>query len=239
MTTPAPVPPYGRERPACRVSEALESRFTCRAFLATPVARATVETLLRRATRAPSGGNFQPWRVWALTGAPLDDLKRTAAEAIAAGRFMDPDPEYMIYPPDKEPYAERRFRNGEQVYEALGVAREDALGRLSQFRRNFDFFGAPVGLFLCIDRTMLQGQWADLGIFLQSLMLLAREEGLHTAPIEGWSLFHATVRAALDIPEELMLFCGLAIGHADLTAPVNRVLAERMNLEEFADLRGF
>lgn len=235
----APCSLFGRDRPSHRVSEALESRFTCRAFLPTPVARETVEALLRRAARAPSGGNFQPWRVWALTGAPLADLKRTVAEAIAAGRFMDPAPEYMIYPPDKEPYAERRFRNGEQVYEALGVTRDDALGRMAQFGRNFDFFGAPVGMFLCIDRTMLQGQWADLGIFLQSLMLLAREEGLHTAPIEGWSLFHATVRAALGIADELMLFCGLALGHADLDAPVNRARAERVGLQDFADLQGF
>jgi nitroreductase len=219
------------------VPEALQSRFTCRAFLPTPVPRETVEALLRDAGRAPSGGNFQPWRVWALSGQSLEDLKRIVAGKIDAGHFLDSDLEYQIYPPDKEPYVTRRFLNGEAVYGALGIARDDHAGRLEQYRRNFRFFDAPVGLFLYVDRTMLQGQWADLGIFLQSLMLLARAQGLHTAAIEGWSLFHRTVRDFLEIPPELMMFCGIALGHGDLEAPVNRVRAERVELGEFAVFR--
>jgi len=222
-----------------RVSEALQTRFTCRAFKSTPITLETVEAILRDAGRAPSGGNFQPWWVWALAGEPLTELKRIVSGKIAANQFTDGDLEYMIYPPDKEPYATRRFRNGEAVYGALGVAREDGAGRFEQFKRNFQFFGAPVGLFLCVDRTMLQGQWADLGIFLQSLMLLAREQGFHTAPIEGWSLFHRTVREFLELPDELMLFCGVAIGYGDLDAPINRVRAERATLDEYARFRGF
>lgn len=222
-----------------RVSKALQSRHTCRAFLPTPVPQSTVEAILRGASQAPSGGNFQPWWVWALAGEDLRRLKDAVADKIAQGQLMEGDFEYLIYPPDKEPYATRRFRNGEAMYQAIDVARDDGAGRLRQYARNFEFFGAPVGLFLAIDRTMQQGQWVDLGLYLQSVMLLAREYGLHTAAIEGWSLFHKTVREHLRLPDDLMLFCGVALGHADPDAPINRVRAERAPLAEFAELRGF
>jgi nitroreductase len=222
-----------------QVSEALNSRFTCRAFLPTPVPKATVEAILAGAARAPSGGNFQPWWVWALAGEELAALERQVLGKIAAGQLIDGDFEYLIYPPDQEPYTTRRFLNGEAMYAAMGVARDDGPGRMRQYERNFQFFGAPVGLFIAIDRAMLQGQWADLGLFLQSVMLLAREHGLHTAALESWSLFHRTARAFLGMPDELMLYCGLALGHADLEAPINRVRAERAPVSEFAVLRGF
>jgi nitroreductase len=198
-----------------------------------------VAAILRGASRAPSGGNFQPWWVWALAGADLAALKADVGAQVAAGRMMEDQLDYLIYPPDKEPYATRRFRNGEAMYEAMGVARDDWPGRMAQARRNFEFFGAPVALFIGIDRTMLQGQWADLGIFLQSLMLLAREHGLHTAALEAWSLWPRTVREHLRMPDDLMLWCAVALGHADPDAPVNRVRAERAPLQEFAVLRGF
>jgi nitroreductase len=223
-----------------QVTDALESRFTCRAYLPTPVPRALVEDLLTQASRAPSGGNLQPWRVWALAGEDLRSLEAAIASQIAAGRYADGDVEYYIYPPEmKEPYASRRFRIGEAMYAALGVTREDAAGRMGEYERNFQFFGAPVGLFFAIDRSMQQGQWADLGMYMQSLMLLARERGLHTAALESWSLWHRTVRAALQIPDELMLFCAMALGHADFDAPVNMLRAERAPLSAFACLRGF
>ncbi len=221
------------------VIEALASRFTCRAFLPTPAPRAVVEAILSGAAHAPSGGNFQPWRVWALAGEDLTHLERIVGEKIAAGQVIDGELEYMIYPPDKEPYASRRFRNGEAMYDAIGVARDDGAGRMRQLIRNFQFFGAPVGAFIAIDRTMGPPQWADLGMYLQSAMLLAREHGLHTAAIEGWSLQHKAVREFLGMPEELMLGCGLAIGYADLAHPINSVRAERAPLAEFAVLRGF
>lgn len=125
------------------------------------------------------------------------------------------------------------------MYEAIGLARDDWQGRMQQTSRNFEFFGAPVGMFIAIDRTMLPPQWADLGMFLQSLMLLAREHGLHTAPIEAWSFQHRTVRDFLGMPEDLILWCGLAIGHADPADPINAFRAERASLSEFASLIGF
>jgi len=221
------------------VSEALESRFTCRAFLPDPVVPSTVRSLLEAARRTPSGGNLQPWWVWALTGEKLKALTSIATAEVAAGRLLADPVEYVIYPPEKEPYSGRRFRTGEAMYEAIGLARDDWRGRMQQTSRNFEFFGAPVGLFIAIDRTMLPPQWADLGMFLQSLMLLAREHGLHSAPIEAWSFQHRTVRDFLGMPEDLMLWCGLALGHADPADPINDFRAERASLEEFATLVGF
>lgn len=223
-----------------RVSEALNTRMTCRAFLDTPVPEAVVRAILAGAARAPSGGNLQPWRVWVLGGEPLRRLEAAVRGKLAAGQIADGPVEFMMYPRElKEPYAGRRFRTGEAMYQALGVGRDDWIARAAQTERNFDFFGAPVGLFLAIDRGMEPGQWADLGIFAQSVMLLAREYGLHTAALESWSLWHRTVRDFVGMPSELMLFCGLALGHMDEAHPVNRLRTERAGVDEFAAFAGF
>lgn len=222
------------------VLEALATRRTCRAFLPTPVPREAVETILTAAGRAPSGGNLQPWRVWALAGEPLDGLRATVLSKIDGGQMIDGDYEYLIYPPSlKEPYLTRQFRNGEQLYGAMNIARDDAAGRMLQFRRNFELFGAPVGLFFAIDRTMGQAQWSDLGMYIQSVLLAATALGLQSAALESWSLWHRTTRAYLDMPEDLILFCAVALGHADPDDPVNAVRAERAPLDEVAVIRGF
>jgi nitroreductase len=222
------------------VSEAIQSRRTCRAFLDTPVSAATVRAILTSAARTPSGGNLQPWRVWALAGAELKALEAQVAAKIDAGQIADGPTEYLIYPTDMtEPYLSRKSKVGADMYAAIGVGRDDIAGQMAQFRRNFEFFGAPVGLFLALDRHLQPGQWADLGMFLQSLMLLAREHGLHTAPMESWALFHATVRAFLGMPDELMLFCGVGLGHMDAGDPINQWRAERQDVDDFAELRGF
>lgn len=199
-----------------------------------------MRAILTGASKAPSGGNLQPWRVWALAGGELARLEALISEKISAGQIADGPPEYHIYPPTmKEPYSTRRFKNGEAVYAAIGVARDDSKERLRQLARNFEFFGAPVGLFLAIDRSMQQGQWADLGMFMQSIMLLAREHGLHTAALESWALWYKTTGDFLGMPKELMLFCGMALGHWDAAQPINRVSVGRAPLSEFASLRGF
>jgi nitroreductase len=222
------------------VAEALRSRFTCRAFLPTDVSRLTVEDILTQASRAPSGGNLQPWRVWALAGSALESLRAVVRAKCQSGRYGDGDFEYLVYPPDlKEPYATRRFRNGQAMYEAIGVTRENQAGRLDEYFQNLEFFGAPVGMFVFIDRTMQQGQWSDVGMFLQSVMLLAREKGLQSAALESWSLWHQTVRSHLGVPDELILFCGLALGHPDMANPINSIRSERAPLFEFATLEGF
>jgi nitroreductase len=222
------------------VSDALGARYSCRAYLPDPVPEATVRSILTQAARAPSGGNVQPWRVWAVTGEALSGLIAQVLKRIQAGQFADGEPEYFIYPPEiSEPYAARRFRNGEAFYEALGVKREDYAGRIANYVRNYEFFDAPVGLFFAIDRQMQQGQWTELGMYMQSVMLLAKARGLDTVALESWSFWHNTVKAALGIPDNLILFAGMALGHADLKNPITAFRTDRAPLEEFAEFAGF
>src|SRR6516162_1687413 len=170
-----------------KVSEALATRKTVRAFKSDPIPAETIKEILVRAARAPSGGNLQPWRVYMLVGAARDELVRRV-RAKRAEAPMGDMPEYHIYPPElTEPYRTRRYRVGEMMYATMGIPREDKAARLKFFAGNWEFFGAPVGLIFTIDRQMQQGQWADLGMFMQSIMLLAREHGLHTCPQEAWA----------------------------------------------------
>jgi nitroreductase len=217
-----------------KVSEALATRKTVRAFKPDPVPAQTIRAILSQAARAPSGGNLQPWKVHVLMGAARDELVRRVAER-RKDTPMGEAPEYHIYPPAlSEPYKTRRFRIGEAMYAALGIPREDKRARLAFFQGNWEFFGAPVGLIFTIDRQMQQGQWSDLGMYLQSIMLLAREHGLDTCPQEAWAVWHSVIREYLEVPQNEMIFCGMAIGHADEAHPVNTLVSERAPLEEFA-----
>jgi nitroreductase len=144
-------------------------------------------------------------------------------------------PEYEIYPAGlTEPYRTNRFTIGEQMYATLGIAREDKEGRRRQFAHNNDFFGAPAALFCYVDRQMGLPQWSDLGMFLQTFMLLAVEAGLATCAQEYWSVRHQAVTSFVGAPENEMLFCGMAIGHADESAPINSLVSERMPLDDWA-----
>ena len=221
-----------------KVSVALETRISCRAFLPDPVSRETLEAILVAACRAPSGGNLQPWHVIACGGAELRSLVDEVGERMKETPRGD-GLEYQIYPDDlKAPYNDRRFKCGEDLYRTIGIGREDKAGRLGQFKRNFELFGAPVGLFVYLDRSMGAPQWADCGMFLQSIMLIAREYGLHTCPQESWAQWHETVARHLQPGDELMLFCAVALGKMDEAAPVNRLRTERAPLDEFARFVG-
>ena len=220
-----------------QVSDAIASRKSIRAFKPDPVSRETIEEILKLASRAPSGGNVQPWRVYGLMGEARHELVRRVAERRKQHPMGEP-PEYKIYPPHlSEPYRTRRYRIGEAMYATMQIPREDKAARLNFFQKNWEFFGAPVGLIFTMDRQMQEGQWADLGMFMENIMLLARETGLHTCPQEAWATFHSVIREYLSIPQNEMIFCGMAIGHADDTAPVNALVAERAPLEEFATIR--
>ncbi len=143
--------------------------------------------------------------------------------------------EYHVYPPElKEPYRARRHKNGEDLYRLIGVTREDKAARHRQFAQNYNFFGAPVGMFFFLDRSMGPPQWSDLGMFIQNIMLLAREQGLETCPQESWAIWHKEVVEFLQVDPTLMLFCGLALGYGDYAAPINRLRTDRAPLEEFA-----
>jgi nitroreductase len=221
------------------VRDAVASRFSCRAFLPNPVPLATVREILTRAARAPSGGNLQPWRVHALAGAVLEDLKariRPHAPSNPRGEGA----EYQVYPsPLKEPYHSRRFQVGADLYRAIGIPREDRPARYRQYARNFEFFGAPIGLLFTIDRSMGPPQWSDLGMYIQTVMLLARAYGLDTCSIEAWTHWHKTASAFLALPPEEMVFCGMALGYGDPAARINDWRSTRETLDGFAVFCGF
>ncbi len=212
------------------VSTAVAQRSSIREFRSDPVSNDTIAELLTKAARSPSGGNLQPWRIWVVNEKSMTDFR-----AFIAAHPPHAAPEYDVYPASLwEPYRSYRFRVGEMMYDKLDIGREDKAGRLQQFARNLDFFGAPAALFCFIDRGMGYPQWSDLGMFLQTFMLLAEEAGLSTCAQEAWSVAHQQVQQFTEAPAELMLFCGMAIGYRDPDAPVNALISERMPLSEFA-----
>ena len=190
------------------VYEAVQSRRAVRGFTEDPVPADVLERVLSAAAWAPSGSNLQPWRSYVVTGAPLEQLKKVAVERVAAGDPWD-EREFQMYPPElAAPYSERRSRFGRERYTALGIAREDWEARQRAAIGNWECFGAPAALFCFIDRGMGRPQWADLGMYLQTVMLLLRAEGLHSCPQMAWSQVRKSVEEALTPPAELMLFCG-------------------------------
>ncbi len=215
-----------------KVSEAVSTRHSVRAFTGKKVPRSVLERILEQARWSPSGGNLQPWWVHVVGGAKLVELRELVASKMSdtpAGEGGD----YNIYPPKlKEPYRTRRFRCGEDLYDSIGIARENKTGRLMQFANNFRFFGAGSAMFFTIDRSMEQGQWSDLGMLIQTIMLLAREEGLDTCAQESWSAWSPTLTRFLDIPDEHMVFCGLAIGYKDQNTAINGWRTERAPLSD-------
>ncbi|MFF4354081.1 nitroreductase [Streptomyces sp. NPDC001530] len=204
------------------VYEAVTSRRAVRGFTDRHVPREVLERVLSAAAWAPSGSNIQPWHAYVLTGAPLAELKKRTGERLAAGDPWD-DAEYEQYPPAlKSPYRERRSAFGAQRYGALGIAREDIEARQRAASANWDCFGAPAALFCYIDRDMGPAQWSDVGMFLQTVMLLLRAEGLHSCPQMAWAKYHRTVAEVLSRPDELILFCGMSIGFEDVTVDYAR-----------------
>jgi nitroreductase len=220
------------------VTEAVLGRHSIRAFLDRPVELAAVREAVQLAARAPSGGNLQPWRVFVLAGEAMPRFTALAQERLRSN--PDPDPlEHAVYPPGLgEPYRTHRIGTAEALYGLLGIDRKDKAARRAQFDRNFTFFGAPAAIFLYVDRRMGPPQWADLGMYLQTLMLLLKERGLDTCAQECWTALHRTVTNFLGAPQEWTLFTGLAIGHADPEAAVNRLVTERAPLEEWATFLG-
>jgi len=212
------------------VSEAVAARRSIRDFLADPVDDQLLRDLLERAARAPSGGNVQPWRIYVLNGSRMTDF----LDFLSTQPDTEPS-EYDVYPANLwEPHRTARFELGEQMYGLLDIPREDKAGRLQQFARNARFFDAPAAFFITIDRRFNAPQWSDLGMFLQTFMLLAVEAGLDTCAQEYWSSRHGAVVEFVGAPEEEMLFCGMAIGYRNTESPVNGLVAERLPLDTWA-----
>lgn len=204
------------------VSTAVTQRRSIRRFTDQPVDAALLRDVLDKARLAPSGGNLQPWHATILTDTSLATLKREMQAAMLAPPGSE-TPEYRIYPENlPDPWRAQRGANGEALYASLGIAREDRAGRFAQLARNFTFFDAPVGLFVHMPIFMGSPQWADLGIWLQTVMLLLVESGLGSCPQEAWSAYPQTVKWVAKIPDDHIVFCGLAIGWPDQEEEVNR-----------------
>jgi nitroreductase len=217
------------------VDNAITSRRSIRAYLPTPVPRADIEQLLQVAARAPSGTNTQPWKVYVLTG----ERKRALSAAILAAH-NDPEQarlhteEYAYYPREwVSPFIDRRRKVGWDLYALLGLTRENKAGMAAQHGRNYDFFGAPVGLIFTIDRVMEQGSWLDYGMFLQSIMVAARGRGLDTCPQAAFTQYHKIIEEMLSIPDNETVVCGMAMGYADMDKVENSLVTERMAVSEF------
>lgn len=224
---------------ALSVTDAVISRRSIRRFLPDAVDPAVLRGVLETAQRAPSGGNVQPWNAHVVTGEPLVRLLDAVAQVLPQGRAAHA-PEYAIYPPELSgAYAERRFGVGEAMYAALGIERDNKLGRLAQFADNFRAFGAPVLMLVHTPRTMGPPQWADIGMWLQTVMLLLREAGLDSCAQEAWAIYQRQIREVVAIPDDHIFFCGLAIGHRDPAALINAFPVARAPLDEAVRFVGF
>ena len=218
------------------VDAAITSRRSIRRFLPTPVPREQIEAILAVAARAPSGTNTQPWRVHVLTGERRQQL---CDQVLAAASQSDPSKRYTeqydYYPSEwVSPYIDRRRKVGFDLYGLLGLGKDNKAGMQMQQARNFLFFDAPVGLVFTIDRVMGRGSLLDYCMFLQSVMVAARARGLDTCPQAAWNHYHSVVLPLLGLdPEQHMMVCGMALGHADPQAIENTLLTEREAVSGF------
>ena len=221
------------------VTQAVTSRRSIRAFQDRPVDPAVLRQVLETAQRAPSGGNTQPWNAVLLTGDPLAALFAKVTEVLPQGRAAFA-PEYHVYPPELEgAYEARRVGVGEAMYAALDIPRDNKMGRLAWFARNFQGFGAPVLMLVHTPKYMGPPQWSDIGMWLQTVMLLLREQGLDSCAQEAWAVFSKQIRECVDIPEDHIFFCGMAIGWGDRAHPVNQFPVARAPLDEAVRWEGF
>jgi nitroreductase len=221
------------------VDAAITSRMSVRAFTAQPVAKTEIEAILEVASRAPSGTNCQPWKVYVLQGHSRDELVAKVCAAHDAAR-TDPSvaaqyvEEYDYYPQKwMSPYIDRRRENGWGLYGLLGIGKGDKDKMHAQHQRNFCFFDAPVGLMFTIDRVMGRGSLVDYGAFLQSIMVAARGRGLHTCPQAAWNGFSKIILPHIGAGADEMLVCGMALGYADEAASVNTFHTPRVPASEF------
>ncbi len=217
------------------VDAAITSRRSIRAYLQKPVERATIESIMEVAARAPSGTNTQPWNVYVLTGAAKRELSRQVIAAYddLAERATHTE-EYAYYPTEwRAPFIDRRRKVGWDLYGLLGIAKTDKARMHAQHAKNYDFFGAPVGLMFTIDRVMRQGSWLDFGMFLENVMIAARGHGLDTCPQAAFTQFHRIIMPAIGAPENEQLVCGMSLGWGDPSAVENTLVTEREPVSRF------
>ncbi len=224
------------------VTEAVRQRISTRGFLDKPISKAELTELLETAQRSPSGGNVQPWKLIATTGAAKDEIIAIAQRVLAADPMGAVPGDRPVYPDLNviDPvYNERRKRVGEMMYAKVGIPKEDRAGRIRWFANNYRFFGAPVGLFLVIDRRMGHGQWAHMGMYMQTIALLAEERGWATCMQECWARIRPELAQHFGLDDNHMVYAGIALGYPDPNEPVNELYAERAPLSEVVEFRGF
>ncbi len=215
------------------VDAAIVSRRSVRAFLSTPVDDGTIRDILEVAARAPSGTNMQPWRVYVTKGAVKDRIADAILNSGIRAEKVAWD-EYKYYPDQFfEPYLSRRRANGFGLYGVLGIGRRDVDKMRAQHDRNFIFFDAPVGMIFTIDRRLNQGSWIDYGMFLQNIMIAARARGLDTCPQAAFAPYHRQIRPVLNISDEEVIVCGMALGYEDTSKPEATFRTDRAPLEEW------
>lgn len=221
------------------VSEAVRRRRSIRRFLPDTPSLEILREVLDTARWAPSGSNIQAWRVIAISGDVRESVIRMALET-------QPDPArnaadlYPIYPPNLwEPLRSRRYALAEDMYRALGIPRDDKAARLRHVAKNFEFFGAPVGLFFVIDRRLAHGQWAHLGMLIQTIALLLEERGLGCCMQEAWAAFRPELATMFKLAPEELVYCGMAVGYPDHSQPVNQFPRHRISVDELTEFHGF
>ena len=227
------------------VDHAITSRKSARAFTQQAVSRELITDILQVASRAPSGTNTQPWKVYVLQGASRDSL---VEKVCAAHEAMRANPElaqqyqeqYDYYPEQwVSPYIDRRRENGWGLYGLLGIGKADKDKMHQQQQRNIKFFDAPVGIVFTIDRRLATGSWLDYGMFLQNVMTAARVRGLDTCAQAAWTHYHKAMRPVLGLDDTETVVCGMALGYADPDAPENAMITERTPAATFARFEGF
>ena len=224
------------------VTEAVRQRISTRAFLDTPIARDQLAALLETAQRSPSGGNLQPWKLIAVTGSAKDEIIAIAHRVLAADPMGPVPGDRPVYPDLNaiDPvYNARRKRVGEMMYDKVGIPKEDRAGRMLWFANNYRFFGAPVGLFLIIDKRMGHGQWAHMGMYMQTIALLAEERGWGTCMQECWARLRNELHDHFALDEHHMVYAGIALGVPDPDSAVNDLYAERAPQSEVVEFKGW
>lgn len=227
---------WSQETIARCVGTVMGSRRSVRAFKPDPLRQELVEEILADAATAPSGANIQPWRVYVVSGAVKAKLSEVLVAAYRAGEALAPThfPE-----PLPEVFRARLTDFGARYYASLGIDRTDAAARSRQTEKNFDFFGAPVGLILSIDRRLMPHSWIDIGLFAQSLMIAAKARGIDTCPQVAFAPFHNHIASFLNMPAEEVTAFGISLGYADANANVNQTRMPRERVHDFARLVGF
>jgi nitroreductase len=225
-----------------KVSDAVRQRISTRGFLDKPISKAELSELLELAQRSPSGGNVQPWKVIAVSGAARDEIIAMAERVLAADPMAVIPMDRPVYPDFNQldpVYNIRRKRVGEMMYATVGIPKEDRAGRLRWFANNYRFFGAPVGLFLVIDKRMGHGQWAHMGMFMQTIALLAEERAWGTCMQECWARVRNELATHFGLDDNHMVYAGIALGYPDPNEPANELYAERAPQSEVVEFRGF